>query len=213
MTDLTRWWPLPDLTEIRDALLTAWSSPGRGYHDPTHLTEVLTHLDLLLRDVPAGAVDPVALRLAAWFHDAVYEGQRDDEERSALWAAEALAGRPTLAAEVARLVRLTEHHRPEPDDVSGALLCDADLAILAAGPERYAAYVAGVRQEYADLDDATFAAGRASVLRQLVDTEHLYATARARALWEEAARANVRAELVTLETAASGDAARPGAGG
>lgn len=213
MTDLTRWWPLPDLTEIRDALLAAWSSPGRGYHDRTHLTEVLTHLDLLLADVPAGAVDTVALRLAAWFHDAVYEGHRDDEERSALWAADALSGDPALAAEVARLVRLTEHHHAEPDDLAGSLLCDADLAILAAGPERYAAYVAGVRQEYADLDDATFAAGRSSVLRQLVDTEHLYATPRARVLWEEVARANVRAELVTLQTVVSDAAGRPAADG
>ena len=213
MTDLTRWWPLTDLTDLRDELLAAWSSPGRGYHDRTHLAEVLTHLDQLTSDLVTGAVDVDVLRLAAWFHDAVYEGQRDDEERSALWAARALAHDPGLAAEVARLVRLTEHHRAAPDDLAGALLCDADLAILAAGPERYAAYVAGVRKEYADLDDVTFARGRTSVLEQLVEAEHLYATPQGRALWEESARANVRAELVSLARVASGDAGPRGAAG
>lgn len=213
MTDLTRWWPLSDRPELRDALLAAWSSTGRGYHDLTHLAEVLAHLDLLTEQPGSTGVDVDVLRLAAWFHDAVHEGQRDDEERSARWAEEALASAPGLAAEVARLVRLTELHRPAADDLAGALLCDADLAILAAGPERYAAYVAGVRREYADLDDVTFAAGRASVLEQLAAAEHLFTTPRARTLWEEAARANVHEELLRLDRVVSDAADPPDAAG
>lgn len=213
MTDLTRWWPLTDRSDLRDALTAAWSSPDRGYHDLRHLAEVLEHLDLLTEGPADAVVDIAALRLAAWFHDAVYDGEPGAEERSAQWALEAVSPEPDLAAEVARLVRLTEHHRTEPDDVAGALLCDADLAILAAAPERYADYVAGVRREYAHVDDASFALGRSAVLEQLVEAEHLYATARGRALWEEAARANVRTELVSLARAASGVADPPGADG
>lgn len=185
-------------------LVAAWSAPGRGYHDLVHLTEVLEHLDRLLDDLgnPVGRdVDVTALRLAAWFHDAVYDGAADDEERSAQWAEAAIEERP-LADEVARLVRLTTTHRTEPDDTAGAVLCDADLAILAAPAERYAAYVAGVRHEYAQFDDVTFALGRAAVLEELLGADHLYATQRGRELWEERARANVRAELVSLRAVA-----------
>lgn len=213
MSDLTRWWPLTGQDELRNELVAAWSAPSRGYHDVRHLTEVLEHLDLLTTDLDDVAVDTVTLRLAAWFHDAVYDGGPDCEERSALWALETLGRTDAPAAEVARLVRLTESHRTAPDDLSGALLCDADLAILAAGHERYRDYVAGVRHEYAHLDDATFALGRSAVLEQLLSAEHLFATARGRALWEEAARANVRAELVSLAREASGDADPPGGAG
>ncbi len=188
--DLADRWPLEDLEEVRDALLAAWGDPARGYHDLRHLTEVLDRLSEL------GCEEPVVL-LAAWFHDAVHEGERDDEERSARWALTALPR--DVGDEVARLVEMTAGHRPAPDDRRGHLLSDADLAILAASPTRYAEYVADVRQEYAAVPDPDFARGRAAVLRDLLSKESLFHTETARSLWEEPARANVTAELASLE--------------
>ncbi|NPC98833.1 hypothetical protein [Nocardioides sp. zg-DK7169] len=193
-------WPLPDAPELRDALHAAYADPSRGYHDVQHLTEVLRRLSELAR---AGVVyDPVPVLLAAWFHDAVYDGERDAEERSAAWAEDALVGlvEDQVRAEVARLVRLTETHDPADVDANGCALSDADLAILAAGAERYAAYAAAVRVEYAHLDDATFHAGRAQVLQGLAAKERLFRTPYARERWESAARANLEQELADLST-------------
>jgi predicted metal-dependent HD superfamily phosphohydrolase len=139
-----------------------------------------------------------AVRLAAWFHDGVYDGTPDAEERSAIWAEEALGNTP-YAAEVARLVRLTERHDPGPDDPAGQVLCDADLAILAAEPQRYRDYVAGVRHDYTHVPDTDFAAGRRAVLRDLADRDRLFHTAYARERWEPTARANLARELARLE--------------
>ncbi len=79
------------------------------------------------------------------------------------------------------------------------MLCDADLAILAAEPGRYAEYVAGVRREYPHVSDADFAHGRAAVLRDLLAKPTLFHTESARRRWEQAARANVERELADLE--------------
>jgi predicted metal-dependent HD superfamily phosphohydrolase len=193
---LSERWPLADHLAARDALLAAYGLPARGYHDTLHLTEVLDRIDELAGAGVAG--DDPAVRLAAWFHDGVYDGQRGDEDRSALWAEEALGGLD-LAPEVGRLVRLTEHHDPAVDDASGQVLCDADLAILAAPPERYAAYVAGVRRDYAEVSDPDFAAGRAAVLRDLAGRDRLFHTTYARERWEPTARANLAGELARLE--------------
>lgn len=203
MTSLEDRWPglLATQTRLRDQLIAAYSGTRRGYHDTRHLAEVLDHLDVLLGQSAGDGVDADAVRLAAWFHDAVYDGERDDEERSALLAEETLARcdvPPALVDEVARLVRLTAEHAPADDDLAGRLLCDADLAILAAGADRYADYTAGVRVEYAHLDDETFRAGRARVLRGLLDRATLFHTTTARERWEAAARANVEAELTRL---------------
>ena len=195
MVPLPPTWPLPDGTDVRDALLAAYADPSRGYHDTTHLAEVLGRIDELAE---AGvAFDHLPVRLAAWFHDAVYDGERDAEERSATWAEHALPGLvgDDVVAEVARLVRLTETHRPSEDDPDGCVLSDADLGVLAAPPERYASYVAAVRAEYAHLDDATFAAGRRAVLEGLLSKPRLFHTAYAHDRWEDDARANVAAEL------------------
>jgi predicted metal-dependent HD superfamily phosphohydrolase len=182
---------------LREQLEAAYGDSSRGYHDLLHLTEVLEHVDVLMApDEPARE----AVLLAAWFHDAVYDGQGDDEERSAQLASTSLDGTP-LASEVARLVRLTATHRPADDDPAGQVLCDADLGILAADDERYAAYTAGVRAEYAQVPDADFAAGRAAVLRDLLAKPTLFHTATARREWEEPARANVSNEIAQLEAA------------
>ena len=192
--DLGPRWPLGDLTDVRDELLAAYAT-DRGYHDTRHLAEVLDRVDELRG---AGEVfDHEAVTLAAWFHDAVYDGRADAEERSAQWALRALAGRPG-ADEVARLVRLTERHQPAEDDANGCVLSDADLAILAAAPGRYAEYVADVRREYADVPEDLFRAGRAAVLGDLLAKRSLFHTAHAREHWEVRARANVEAEIAIL---------------
>lgn len=186
-------WPLPDRLALRDRLLAAYADQTRGYHDARHLAEVLARIDEL------GGLDHVELVLAAWFHDAVYDGRPQAEERSAALAEAELADEPGLeVAEVARLVRLTESHRPEAGDIAGERLSDADLAILAAGPVRYAEYVAGVRQEYAAVPDPLFALGRAAVLRDLLAKPTLFHTTHARTHWETAARANLTRELGDL---------------
>jgi len=191
-------WPLDGLHDLRDALLAAWTAPERGYHDALHLTEVLDRLDELAAagvDFPAA---PVAL--AAWFHDAVYDGRPAAEERSARWAEQALTGaaEPATVAEVARLVRLTERHRAAPGDRAGAALCDADLAILAAPEQRYAEYVAAVRREYSHVPDDAFAHGRAAILADLLAGPSLFHTAYAKERWGARARANVERELARL---------------
>jgi predicted metal-dependent HD superfamily phosphohydrolase len=197
--DLIERWPLPGRPELRDRLLAAYGEERRGYHDLTHLAEVLDHVETL---AAAADVDVEAVVLAAWFHDAVYEGAGDDEERSAALATAELTAAgldPQRVAEVARLVRLTATHRPGPDDLGGQVLSDADLAVLAADPERYAGYVAGVRAEYAHVADDDFRSGRAAVLRELLAKPSLFHTAAARDRWEERARANVSRELAGLE--------------
>ena len=195
MSALADVWPDHQPVAWRDTLLAAYGDPGRGYHDRLHLVEVLARVDELM---PADDPDREAVVLAAWFHDAVYDGGPDDEERSALLALDALGDTP-LSREVARLVRVTADHRPDEKDHAGQVLCDADLAILAADDERYASYATGVRKEYAHVPDRDFAAGRAAVLRDLVAKPALFHTAAARQWWEERARANVRRELEALE--------------
>jgi predicted metal-dependent HD superfamily phosphohydrolase len=194
MPDLARHWPAHLPPSLRERLEAAYSEGSRRYHDRLHLAEVLANVDeLMTEDDP----DRDAVLLAAWFHDAVYDGQGDDEERSARLALDSLDPGP-LADEVARLVRLTATHRPADDDHAGQVLCDADLGILAADPSRYASYTAGVRREHAHVSDADFAAGRVAILRDLLAKPTLFHTDVARSRWEGRARANVSREVAEL---------------
>ncbi|MEV6481437.1 hypothetical protein [Streptomyces sp. NPDC051576] len=188
----------PDPVPYAENLLVRWQEPQRHYHTLTHLTAILDHVDVLEKH----AADPDVVRLAAWFHDAVYHPDRsENEERSARLAERALAeaGVPEdKTAEVARLVRLTVTHAPADDDRDGQVLCDADLAILAAPPSAYAAYTAAVREEYAFVPNEAFREGRSAILRQLLDLPRLFRTPYGAAEWEATARYNLRGELEML---------------
>ncbi|MFJ7249627.1 hypothetical protein ACIQWA_34025 [Kitasatospora sp. NPDC098652] len=180
-------------------LLRRWSDPRRRYHTTEHLRAVLHHVDAL-----AGhAADADTVRLAAWFHDAVYRPDRtENEERSAALAVRALtaAGLPAeRVAEVERLVLLTVGHDPAPGDRDGEVLCDADLAVLGGTPEAYAAYAAAVREEYAFVPEPDFRTGRAAVLRHLLALPALYRTPDAHRHLAATARTNLTTELQYLE--------------
>jgi predicted metal-dependent HD superfamily phosphohydrolase len=188
----------PDPAPYADDLLARWAEPQRRYHTTDHLAAVLERIDVL----EPHAADPAVVRLAAWFHDAVYRPDRsENEERSATLAERALpeAGlAPGPTAEVARLVRLTVTHDPRPGDVNGEVLCDADLGILAASPQAYAAYAAAVREEYGFVPEDTFRTARAGILRELLALPVLFRTPHGTTHWETAARHNLTAELDRL---------------
>ncbi|TFV49426.1 metal-dependent phosphohydrolase [Blastococcus sp. TF02A-35] len=187
------------------AVVAAWGEPHRRYHDLAHLAAVLGVAGRLA----AGAPDRDAVLLAAWYHDVVYDPQRSDNEQVS--AERAQAGLRGLVpedrvAEVVRLVLLTATHDPGPDDANGAVLCDADLAVLAGPPEAYAAYASAVRAEYGHLSDEVFTAGRVAVLEHLLALPRLYRLP-AVAGWEPRARANLGAELALLRSRAGGGGA------
>ena len=193
---LTRWNAvLPGHDALFLDLMDRWGEEHRRYHSRTHLLAVLEALDLL-----TGPTDPPrTVLLAAWFHDAVYRGiAGQDEEESARLAEDRLAHAGLGAAEVeevARLVRMTAEHHPATGDEAAALLSDADLSVLGGGPAAYARYLAAVRQDFAHIGDDDFAAGRAAVVRQLLELDPLFHTRRGQALWLETARRNLRGEL------------------
>ncbi|WP_037910648.1 HD domain-containing protein [Actinacidiphila yeochonensis] len=180
-------------------LLARWAEPQRRYHTLDHLVAVLGRA----AELTAYAHDPDAVALAAWFHDAVYRPDRDEnEERSAALATRALSEAGVDAwrtAEVARLVRLTVDHDPADGDADGEVLCDADLSVLAGDPADYAAYAAAVREEYAFVPDPRFRAGRAAVLRHLLGLPRLFRTDYGFDHWESVARRNMATELELLE--------------
>ncbi|MGZ0151103.1 hypothetical protein ACXJJ3_28885 [Kribbella sp. WER1] len=190
---------LPHAQPLGDDLLARYAEQHRHYHDRQHLTEVLATID----ELAEYADDADTVRLAAWFHDAIYDPQADpgeNEEVSAQLAELELAAYGVNAdrvAEIGRLVRLTAKHDCAADDRNGAVLCDADLRILSLPQARYDEYAAGIRQEYHHVADRDFARGRMAFLQALSETR-LYATPRGHEEWERSARENLTREVEAL---------------
>ncbi|MGV0807827.1 HD domain-containing protein [Mycolicibacterium setense] len=184
------------LTEaLREDLLARWSESHRRHHNVAHLREVLDAIGTLADD--GLHFDREAVELAAWFHDAIYDiGRDDNEDRSAMLARRLLDGSADRD-EVARLVLATKSHKVDGGDVNAAVLSDADLSVLGAPAARYRQYADAVRDEYAAVPDDVFRPARARVLAALLDGP-IFHTAPGLQRWEEQARRNVTGEIAEL---------------
>ena len=184
------------LTEdLREDLLARWSESHRRHHTVNHLHEMLDAIGVLADD--GIQFDREAVELAAWFHDAIYEiGRDDNEDRSAELARQLLASSP-VRDEIARLVLVTKKHKAAVDDINGAVLSDADLSVLGANPGRYGEYARAVREEYADVPDDAFKPARVQLLTALLEGP-IFHTEAGRDRWEHQARQNLAEEIRLL---------------
>ena len=175
-------------------LAACHTEPHRHYHTMEHITAVLRHLVDLNTSTPTA-------RLAAFFHDAIYDPTRsDNEEQSAELAHEVLTAvdRPE-ADDVAAIVRATAKHQlPADGPRETAAFLDADLAILAAKPAVYDTYTANVRAEYRHIPDDDFRSGRKAILEGFLERDRLFFTTAGQAKFEVPARANLRREIEQL---------------
>ncbi len=181
-----------------EQLIGHYREPHRAYHNLLHIVDCLHQFD----GVRYMAPDPDAIEAAIWFHDVIYDPRASDNEgMSAAYADNSLArlgAAEPLRAEVNRLVLLTRHDAP-PKDLAGQLMVDTDLSSLGAAAAVFDQNGQNIRREFAHVDDATYRASRAAILRTFAQRPRIYLTDVFFERYEEAARDNLRRALAALE--------------
>lgn len=157
-------------------LIACWSEPHRHYHTLRHLQECLQ----LLEEWGRTHALRHEIGIALWFHDAIHDPARaDNEERSARLAARVL-GKAGAGAErvrtVSRLVRVTRHGARTRPAEGADLMRDIDLAILGSDRARFEAYERQVRAEFANVPDDAYARGRLAFVESMRARTRLYLT-------------------------------------
>jgi predicted metal-dependent HD superfamily phosphohydrolase len=189
--------------EVRARLVGIYTRPDRHYHDLRHIKAMLG-----LAEEHVGEInDREAVEAAIWFHDAVYDTRRaDNEPESAKFAMQVLAG---AAAEerlefIAAMIRASAKHGIPASMQEGAardctLFLDMDLAVLGSPAAEFDAYERAVRLEYGWVPEEAWIAGRSQVLRSFLARPSIYATPQFRKSHEAAARSNLTRSLTGLE--------------
>lgn len=186
----------PD-AEVFESLMARYDEPQRAYHTRRHLAECFGHWEA----VRAEAERPGEVELALWFHDAVYDPRRDDNEAESAALVRELATDAGLSKEVADRVAalvMATQHVSTPAEGDAARLVDVDLAILGSAPERFDEYERDVRREYGWVPDPLFRWKRREILFDLLARTHLYSTERFRQSLESQARANLQRSVDRL---------------
>lgn len=179
-------------SDVWQQLATFYAEPVRSYHNLHHVEAMLTDLE---------HVDPgnIAMTMAIWFHDAIYNPKAADNEIRSAAFFETSFGRfldSKLAEDVVRLVNATDYSRRRSGNQDEDLMRDIDLSILAAGPADYVNYCQAIRSEYSHVSEADFSRGRRSILLKFLEAPVFRSPGFVSR--EENARLNIQAELERL---------------
>ena len=178
-------------------LLAMYSEPHRHYHNVRHIADCLHEFD----QVRQLAADPLAVELAIWFHDAVYDSHAaNNEERSAELAKDWMGKSGAAAAltdAVGQLILATKSHDASLH-ADAPLLGDVDLSILGQPAERFWKYEAQIRMEYEWVLENIFAPKRAEISERFLSRKRIYNTEYFFRMYEKQARMNLVASLQKL---------------
>jgi predicted metal-dependent HD superfamily phosphohydrolase len=187
--------------DIKDHLLALYDESWRRYHNRNHIVIVAKCVYALeiIQSLPI--TFQWEMKMAVDLHDVIYRpGLPGSEEASAILAECAGCG-----AEVGRLIRLTEKHSPDPDDIPGVLICNADLLGLASDPLTYKSNTQNIKWEYESFPivngqgriedfESKWARGRTDWIQSFLDRDHIY-TGPHMERYDELARTNLLNEL------------------
>jgi predicted metal-dependent HD superfamily phosphohydrolase len=179
------------------AIVYAYTQPGRHYHTLQHLYTMISQLQPVFNQI----ANPVAFMMALFFHDFVYKTNRDDNEEASAKAAvlflKSIHAEEDIVKKTEALIVATQH-KIKPQDNDTCLLVDADLCILGAAEADYNLYVQQIRKEYRRYDDKTYQAGRKKVLEHFLARERIYQTPYFHDQFESQAKKNLERELEEL---------------
>lgn len=179
-----------------EELVKLYQHPKRHYHNLTHIQHFHQQLsEYYKKDIPDWVL------FAMYYHDAVYNvNRKDNEEQSAILAIKILAEFSFPAEETKKCIaaiKATQYHQSTGEtDID--VFTDSDLSILGALPAVYSDYAKQIRKEYAIYPDLLYNPGRKKVIQHFLNMPCIYKTDWFYTKYEEQARKNLTVELAIL---------------
>ena len=167
----------------------AYTEPQRHYHTFQHIVECLD----LFHQIKEQLNDTIAIELAIWFHDVIYDTKAiDNEEQSAELMQKSCSN--LLASDQIQkvydwIISTKKHQALTDQDLN--YLFDIDLAILGNSTARFAEYEQQIQQEYTWVESDLYKLKRAEVLQYFYQMQPIYQTHYFNHLFEDQAKQNL----------------------
>lgn len=184
--------------DLSKELAGLYSQEHRHYHTLQHIDECLREFV----EVSNYCENVIAVEMALWYHDIVYEPSSTVNERmsanKAVFDCIRLGVEYSFQTLVVDLVLATRHVM----EVSGdaAIVADIDLSILGRPWNRFSEYEQQIQEEYANVPIKDFIVGRSQLLDGLMRRTRIYQTDVFRDKYEKTARGNIARALIKLRS-------------
>ena len=185
--------------KLFDLLDEAYSQPWRAYHNWEHIFDCLQRLSFVRFHIE----QPQLVEFALYFHDAIYDVARSDNEaRSARFASDAFldnGGIDEEACQIYSLIEATQHNTAATES-DACYMVDIDLAILGSDKDRFELFEEQIRREYQHIKSHDYYQGRGRIFEKLLSREAIFFTSFFRDSFEKQARENLENQLSVWES-------------
>ncbi|MBU1127262.1 MAG: hypothetical protein ABIH88_00100 [Patescibacteria group bacterium] len=180
-------------------LLLRYKESHRRYHNLSHLKECFVEFEKVAHLLK----NPDSVEMAIWYHDAIYNPKKqDNEEKSAmlfLKNAKELCLSDIFKKDISQLILETKHQKP-PKENDAKFLIDIDLSILGKNKKRFEKYEEQIREEYCFVPKKEFNQKRKAFLESLLKRQNIYSTSFFKDKYERKTRENLANSINLLKT-------------
>lgn len=195
-----------DIWLLFDDLVARYSEPWRAYHTLDHILAMFREMDQIYYIIYHNRISEVALKLAIWYHDAVYDPKRSDNEDKSVelfrahavhFSLDRMISHRDIENDVCRMILASKHKAVSANNDS-RLFCDIDLSILGQSETIFDEYESRIRREYEWVAEPDYIKGRSGVLRSFLDRQNIYSTVHFQEKYEKQARQNIARSIEKL---------------
>lgn len=195
---LTKYTSDPALThELWMEIQKNYSHKKRHYHSLLHLEHLLAQLTEVKKQIH----DWDTLLFTLYYHDAIYNALKSDNEEKSAELAEKRMKQISVPGHTIQLcqqqILATKSHTISANSDTN-YFTDADLSVLGQDWETYSMYYKNVRKEYAIYPEFVYNPGRKKVLQHFLSMERIFKTDFFYHKLEKQARINLQKEMALL---------------
>jgi predicted metal-dependent HD superfamily phosphohydrolase len=178
-------------------LADRYSEKHRYYHTLNHVASCLNAFDQVADCVS----DKFSMEAALWFHDAIYDPKKNDNENQSAQYAHSFLSKLNIdeqrITKIEHLIKLTKHPS-NPVTTDEEYLVDIDLMILSADDKLYDNYERWIRSEYSFAPSLLYKRGRKNLLKSFLDSKRIYRSKYFHDKYEVQARKNIEKAMQRL---------------
>ena len=143
-----------------------WNEKSRFYHNVTHLTQIIKDIESSIWFKDLSLPEKHALVLAAFFHDAVYDPKKkDNEDKSIELFKQLYIGKDSIMSKkVVELIEITKH-RKRPYKFLQRIFWDADNTGFMKGYDTLLKNEKLIAKEYKFVNKAAYKKGRIDFIK------------------------------------------------
>ena len=185
--------PITHRENVYGLLSRVYAEPQRYYHTQQHIVECLAHF----HQVQHVLHDPLAVEIAIWFHDLVYDPKALDNEFQSAELMKQVCQNFLSTVKLEKIyawILATQKHQVSKDADLNYLL-GIDLAILGSDPQRFAEYERQIQLEYAWVEPAIYQLKRKQVLKQFEQMSPIFQTSYFNQRFEKQAKINLNTNV------------------